>query len=186
MKNVISMDKIPPSLVINWDQMAIQYVPISSWTMEQEGVKRVEITGKDDKWQIAAILACTMNGDVLSSQLVYQEKTPRCLPQVEFPNQWYVTYTENHWCNESTMKEYIDKIILPYVKQKRIDLKLSNDYPTLVIFDNFKGQCTKKLLSIIDDNNINVILIPANCTDCLQSLDISVNKSVKEFLCAKF
>ena len=185
-KNVISMDKIPPSLVINWDQTAIQYVPISSWTMAQEGVKRVEIAGKDDKRQITAVLACTMNGDVLPPQLVYQGKTPRCLPQVEFPNQWHITYTENHWCNESTMKEYIDKIILPYVKQKRIDLKLSVDYPALVIFDNFKGQCTKELLSTLDDNNINVILIPANCTDRLQPLDISVNKSVKEFLRAKF
>ena len=110
-KNVISMDKIPPSLVINWDQIAIQYVPISSWTMEQEGAKRVEIAGKDDKRQITAVLACTMSGDVLPPQLVYQGKTPRCLPQVEFPKQWHITYTENHWCNEITMKEYINKIV---------------------------------------------------------------------------
>ena len=185
-KNVISMDKIPPSLVINWDQTAIQYVPISSWTMEQEGAKRVKITGKDDKRQITAVLACTMSGDVLLPQLVYQGKTPRCLPQVEFPKQWHITYTENHWCNEITMKEYINKIVLPYVKQKRRDLKLSIDYPALVIFDNFKGQCTKELLTTLDSNNINVILIPANYTDRLQPLDISVNKSVKEFLHAKF
>ena len=84
-KNVISMDKIPPSLVINWDQTAIQYVPTASWTMEQEGTRRVEIAGKDDKWQITAVLACTMSGDLLPLQLVYQGKTPRCLPQVEFP-----------------------------------------------------------------------------------------------------
>ena len=58
------MDKIPPSLVINWDQTAIQYVLVSSWTMEQ-GAKRVEIAGKDDKWQITAVLACTMSEDVL-------------------------------------------------------------------------------------------------------------------------
>ena len=180
-KNVISMDKIPPSLVINWDQTAIQYVSISSWTMEQEGAKRVEIARKDDKRQITAILACTMSGDVLPPQLVYQGKTPRCLPQVEFPKQWHITYTENHWCNEITMKQYISKIILPYVTQKRRDLKLSIDYPALVIFDTFKGQCTKELLCTLDDNNINVILIPPNCTDRLQPLDISVNKSVKEF-----
>ena len=30
------MGKIPDSLVINWDQTGIQYIPISSWTMEKE------------------------------------------------------------------------------------------------------------------------------------------------------
>ena len=35
-------------------------------------------------------------------------------------------------------------------------------------------------------NNINVILIPANCTDRLQPLDISVNKAVEDFLHGKF
>lgn len=39
----VSLDEIPPALVINWDQTAIQYVPTSSWTMEEEGARRVEI-----------------------------------------------------------------------------------------------------------------------------------------------
>ena len=37
----------------------------------------------------------------------------------------------------------------------------------------------------LDSNNINVTLIPANCTDRLQLLDISVNKAVKDFLLSK-
>ena len=41
--------KIPDSLVINWDQTEIQYIPVSLWTMEKEGAKRVEITGLKDK-----------------------------------------------------------------------------------------------------------------------------------------
>ena len=47
--NVIEMNDVPEQLVINWDQTGISYVPISSWTMEKEGVKKVEVTGKDDK-----------------------------------------------------------------------------------------------------------------------------------------
>ena len=43
------MDDVPEELVINWDQTGINYVPISSLTMEKEGVKRVEVNGKDDK-----------------------------------------------------------------------------------------------------------------------------------------
>jgi len=111
--NVVSLYKIPPSLVINWDQTAIHYVPTSSWTMEEEGARRVEIARKD-KQQITAALA----EDFLPPQLVYEGKTPRCIPQVNFPSGWDVIYTNNHWCNKSTMKDYIHKIILPYVQRR--------------------------------------------------------------------
>ena len=48
-KNIASLDEIPPALIINWDQTGINYVPVSSWTMAVEGSKRVELVGKDDK-----------------------------------------------------------------------------------------------------------------------------------------
>jgi len=56
------------------------------------------------------------------------------------------------------------------------------DHCALLIFDNFKGQCTETLLKLLDENNVSVVLIPPNCTDRLQPLDVSVNKSAKEFL----
>lgn len=185
-KNVVSFDEIPPRLIINWDQTEIHYIPVSSWTMEKEGTKRIELAGKEDKRQVTAVLAGSMAGDFLPPQIVYQGKTNRCLPHVDFPVGWHVTYSANHWCNEITMKDYLNKIILPYVKQTRKELMLAVDHPAVVIFDNFKAQCTSELLKILDDNSINVILIPANCTDRLQPLDISVNKAVKEFLRHKF
>ena len=37
------------------------------------------------------------------------------------------------------MKEYFEKIIFPYFEEKRSELKLGNDQPALLIFDNFKG-----------------------------------------------
>ena len=38
--NAVEMDDVPEELVIKWDQTGINYVPISSWTMEQEGESR--------------------------------------------------------------------------------------------------------------------------------------------------
>ena len=185
-KNVVLFDEIPPPLIINWDQTGIHYIPVSSWTMEKEGTKRIELAGKEDKRQLTAVFAGSMAGDFLLPQIVYQGKTNRCLSHVYFPVGWHVTYSANHWCNEITMKDYINKIILSYVKQKREELMLADDHPAVVIFDNFEAQCTSNLLTILDDNNINVILIPANCTDRLQLLDINVNKAVKDFLRSKF
>ena len=69
------MAEIPNDLIINWDQTAIKYVPVSQWTMERVGSKRVEIAGLDDKRQITALFAESLMGDFLPIQLVYQGKT---------------------------------------------------------------------------------------------------------------
>ena len=42
------------------------------------------------------------------------------------------------------------------------------------------------MLQILADNNIESIRVPANCTDRLQPLDLSINKPAKEFLRRKF
>ena len=49
-----------------WDQTAIKYVPVSTWTMVDEGLKRVEIVGADDKRQITCLFAITPLGDFLA------------------------------------------------------------------------------------------------------------------------
>ena len=38
---------------------------------------------------------------------------------------------------------------------------------------------------MLEDNNVDVVYVPTNCTDCLQPLDLSVNKPVKDFLKGK-
>ncbi len=45
-KMAVEMEEIPNDLIINWDQTGIHYVPVSYWTMEKEGAKRVEIAGR--------------------------------------------------------------------------------------------------------------------------------------------
>ena len=74
--------KFPPDLIINFGQTGINYVPISSWTMEQEGAKRVEMVAKDDKRQMTAVFAGSLSGDFLRPQL---GKMTRCLPCFQFP-----------------------------------------------------------------------------------------------------
>lgn len=183
---VVEMEEIPPQLVFNWDQTGISIVPGSSWTMEAKGSKRVEIAGMGDKRQITAVFCGALSGEFLPPQLIYQGKTTACLPRYRFPDDWHVTHTPNHWSNEDKMIEYIQSIILPYVEGKRKELKLSADQPALAIFDVFKGQQTEGVLEMLEENNIHVVSVPANCTDRLQPMDLSINKSVKEFMRGKF
>ena len=124
---------IPDSLIINWDQTGINYVPVSQWTMAKEGSKRVAIAGQNDKRQITAVFAASLSGNFLPLQLVYQGKTPKCLPTVTFPSKWHVTATPNHWCNEKTSLDYVEKIIVPYIIDKKTELGLPSTYSSLVI-----------------------------------------------------
>ena len=116
---MIEMEEIPQDLVINWDQTGIHYAPLSSYTMEKEGTRWVELVEIDDKCQITAVIAGTMAGDFLPLQLNYKGNTSKCLPSVDFPKDWYITYTENHWANESTMLSFLEKILFPYTERKR-------------------------------------------------------------------
>ena len=96
-----------------------------------------------------------------------------------------IRYTINHWSNEKTMNSYAHNVLIPYTTKKRAELQLQPDHPALVIFDNFNGQCTEDFLKLLDSNHFDVVLVPANCTDRLQPLDLSVNKPAKNFFAWK-
>ena len=54
--------------------------------------------------------------------------------------------------------------------------------------DNFKGQVTKRVSSLLEKCHLHVCLLPASTTDLqlLQLMDISVNKPAKSFLKEQF
>ena len=178
------MENIPPELIMNWDQTGIKLVPSSNWTMEKIGTQRVEIIGVNDKRQITPMFCGTLSGDFLPIQLIYQGKSPRCHPHYDFPAGWNITHSPRHWSTEDTMLEYIEHIIVPYVETTR-DL-LNDDKAALVIMDNFKGQVTASVNSLLDRHIIHVCSLPPNTTDLLQPMDISINKPAKDFLKREF
>jgi len=56
-------------------------------------------------------------------------------------------------------------------------------YASLIIL---KAQLTNEVLKLLEDNNVDVVCVPANYTNCLKLLDLSVNKPMKDFLKGKF
>ena len=94
-RGLVEMEEIPQDLVLNWDQTAVNYVPVSNWTMAKEGTHKVSIAGIDDKRQITLVLAASMTGKLLPLQIVYQGKTKASVPSVDFPASWDVTFSPN-------------------------------------------------------------------------------------------
>ena len=139
--------EVPDDLVLNWDHTGINVVPGSAWTLDQKGKQRVELLALDDKRQITALVCGSLSGNLLPFQLIYQGKTAACLPKFELPQDWHVTCTTNHWSNEEKTIEYIQLVLMPYIRDKRKELSLPDNFPVnfpaLVLFDVFKGQTTR-------------------------------------------
>lgn len=125
---------------------------------------------------ILGTLAGALYGTFLPMQLIYKGKTSLCHSQFKFPKGFHITQSENHWANESTMIEYVDKIIKPYVSNVIDGLDLPLHQKANVIFDCFRAQITERFLDKLSDERLIYITIPPNCTDLLQPMDLSVNK----------
>ncbi|XP_011410069.1 PREDICTED: uncharacterized protein LOC105316685 [Amphimedon queenslandica] len=150
--------------------------------MADKGSIRVEINGLNDKHKITAVFCGTIFGDFLPMQLMYCGKTRRCHPAFCFQEDWHITHSSNHGSNESTMLDYIHNIIVPYVENIRDRLGVSREKSALAIIDQFKSQITQAITQALEENKIHSVLVPATCTDRLQPLDLSINKSAKNFL----
>ena len=182
----VTMEDIPVELILNWDQTGIKLVPCSSWTMEKQGEKRVEMVGVNDKRQITVVFRGTFLGDFLPVHVIYKGKTNHCHPRFSFPPDWHITHSPNHWSTEETMVQYVEHIIVPYIEKVREDIGAGKT--ALVVMDNFKGQVTQSVTNLLEDHNIpsHICLLPANTTDLLQPMNISVNKPSKDFLKRQF
>ena len=84
------------------------------------------------------------------------------------------------------MLQYIEKVLILYVGDKRDELNLPLKHPALAIFDVFSAHRHETVLDALYRANIKVVFVPARCTDNLQPLDLKVNKIYKDLLKSMF
>jgi hypothetical protein len=113
---------------------------------------------------------------------MYEGKTNRCHPPTAFPEEFDIWHTPNHWASSETSIRFVKNIILPYISATRKELKLGEEHMAVVIFDSFKGHKGSEMETLLQQHNILSVLVPSNCTDLLQPLDLSVNKPLKDHL----
>ena len=177
---------IPNSMVVNFDQTGINIIPSSDWTMDNQGTKQVKVTGLGDKRQVTLVLACAMDGELLPPQVIYQGKTDKSHPSFDFPANWDIHHSPNHWSNSSTMERYAEKILLPHFERARERLQLPPNQWGLAIFDMFKAHQMPSFTKMLHDSYIKVKFVPARCTSELQPLDLAGNKEFKDALRNQF
>ena len=88
---------IPSDLIINLVQTPLSYVSPGKYLFNlKEGAKNVPINVAFDKREITTTFADNATGNCFPMQLIYTGKIKNCLPNVEFPLSFHVTYTESH------------------------------------------------------------------------------------------
>ena len=153
--------------------------------MAEQGIQRVEVATLNDKRQVTSTVAVTLNGKFLPLQILYAGKTDRCHPVYAFPEDFDIFHTANHWANGETVDRYIKKIIIPYVEETRREMSCPDQY-ALVIFDCFRGHLVQEVDELLEEHKLIKVLVPSNCTDKLQPLDLSVNRALKNQLQSSF
>ena len=80
----------------------------------------------------------------------------------------------------------IDTIIVPYIVKQRSELNLPATQKALVIWEVFKGQVTQRVLDKLKSLDCEFVAVPANMTHFFQPLDLTVNRSAKQFMRKQF
>ena len=67
------------------------------------------------------------------------------------------------------MLEYVEDVIVPYVKRVQNDLGVDDSQAALALFDHFRGQLTSAVTDILEKHNIQSVLVPASAwKECIQ------------------
>ena len=82
---------------------------------------------------------------------------------------------KNHWSNEEKAIELIEKVLLPYVKNKKKELDLPSTKKWLLIADMFKEQLTDKVGSLIEKHG-KMVPVPHNMTNYFRPLNLTINQ----------
>jgi hypothetical protein len=179
-KQTVTYHSIPRELCVNVDETGALFIPVSNWTMEEEGAKQVPIAALDDKRQMTVVLGVSCAGELLPPQLLYAGKTAECHPKgILFPAQWDVNHTESHWSNERSLRDYVNTVLVPYFEHKKKKLGLPPTQKSLLIWDVYAPHRSQPTRDFLASNNICLVFVPACCTSELQPLDLTVNSVFK-------
>jgi hypothetical protein len=94
---------IPPSLVVNSDQIDIHLAPIvGKRTWESRGFKHIHLLDIKDKWQVNVVVSSSTVGVFLPLQIIFTCTTSRTLPLnnqrkiICVVDGWDFTFSENY------------------------------------------------------------------------------------------
>ncbi|KAF5382378.1 hypothetical protein D9757_009804 [Collybiopsis confluens] len=187
-------EDIPPDLVINVDQQGIYVLPNATKTYHARGDKQVDLVAKDEKRAFTILVASTPTGEILPIQCVWSGKTDNSLPKpsavgmdealaegFHFTVAASATSPRSHFSTLKTMKEWIRKILVPYIQSVIERDGLDKDQKAILYIDVYPVHISKpfRMFVFTEYPNIILIYVPGNCTGKYQPADVGIQRPLK-------
>lgn len=177
MVHLLHLYDIPLSLIVNMDQTGVLIMMSSGRTFEEKGSRQVDVAHLDEKRAYTLCVATTPAGDILPFQQVWAGSTPASLPNGKAPG-----YTEamdagfhfavaastkktSHFSTLKTMKEWMTRILQPYIAQYVEDHDLSPNQKAILLIDCYPVHIGREFRSYVFEEfpNVFLLFIPAGC-----------------------
>jgi hypothetical protein len=190
-------ETVPPKLVVNMDQMGVYVLPNNALTYNKIGEKQVDVVAKDEKRAFTLCVASTPSGTLLPFQQIWGGKTAGVLPTMDaarmeealdrgfvFSAASSEKNPRSHFSTLKTMKEWVENIMVPYVRRIVEEDGLEDDQKAILLLDAYPVHTGEAFRAYVFEDHPNIVLlfIPANCTGIFQPADVGLQRPTKHIL----
>ena len=164
---------VHPSCIINMDETAAKFMGLGhrGWARpKQDG--RVRFIGAEDKRNLTISTVVTMTGTIMA-QLIVEGGTKRALQDLPEHEKISYSFSDSHWCTESTCHELIEWLGA-WVRKRGV-------LHWVLLWDCASVHRKASLLEWIRTAHpeCHVLFVPGGCTAELQPADISIQQPLK-------
>ena len=158
--------------MLNMYQTIVRFDMPPNRTNEIKGSKRVRIkTTKAEKRGFTVSLCAAADGSKLPAFLIFKERTgeiPRRVRQhLQIPANVRVTATHNGLMTRDQALSWTQRVLGPSETRR------------LLMLDNYAAHKTADVRAALDEQDVDLVLMPAGCTALAQPIDISIVKPFK-------
>ena len=145
----------------------------------------------DDKRQITAVVASSLDGCLLPLQLIFQGKTDASLPPHTDHSRnagFHLTKSSNHWSSQETMQEWCNHILVTWRNKMIAQHNLPANAAVVLQLDVWAVHISKEFRDFISNKHpyVRLVYIPPNCTSKLQVADVVLNYPFKHGIKKRF
>jgi len=171
---------IPPEMILNFDETAIFYDQLPTYSYFKVGEKHPAIKVSNvQKKRLTAGLCITASGEKLKPILIFKGDGVR-FRKLNNTKNYLLKKNTNAWMTLKIFSEYIKYVVKPYVEFQRLKPELK-DKKALLIIDNFAGhKIDEEEKKKLEDFGIILKYLRPYTTHVCQPLDLSINYLLKK------
>lgn len=170
--NLVKVHNIPKEL-IDTDETCIHLVRTKiSTTWKTKGAKYIKVHGTKNKRHVIVNVSFAANGHCLFFEVIFQGTTTKPWPKLQGGrkecelSEWNIFYSHNHWSPLQTCKEFVDRILRPYLDAQMQQMALPANQEMIWLIDYWSAHISKEFWDWMKKHHLDILVlcIPTNCT----------------------